>query len=58
MDGGLPSDLASFKPTINGAAIEVRLCAEDPAHGFRPASGEWGRGGPGYACVWGVVSGG
>ena len=39
-DAGLPADLASFKPPILGAAIEVRLCAEDPAHGFRPATGE------------------
>jgi urea carboxylase len=35
----LPSDLSAFSPGINGAAIEVRVCAEDPAHGYRPCTG-------------------
>ncbi len=26
--------------TINGHAIEARICAEDPAHGFRPGAGK------------------
>ncbi|KAI3425770.1 hypothetical protein D9Q98_007745 [Chlorella vulgaris] len=38
----LPSDLAAFTPTINGAAIEVRICAEDPAHNYRPCTGVLG----------------
>lgn len=35
----LPSDLATYKPSINGSAIEVRICAEDPAHSYRPCTG-------------------
>jgi acetyl/propionyl-CoA carboxylase alpha subunit len=38
----LPADLASFSPEINGAAIEVRICAEDPSHNYRPCTGEGG----------------
>ena len=37
--GNLPADLASFQPTIIGHAIEVRICAEDPAHNYRPCTG-------------------
>lgn len=37
--GNLPADLASFKPPINGHAIEVRICAEDPTHNYRPCTG-------------------
>lgn len=37
----LPEDLATFLPTIQGHAIEVRICAEDPAHNYRPCTGVW-----------------
>jgi biotin carboxylase len=35
----LPADLASYQPAMVGHAIEVRICAEDPAHGYRPCTG-------------------
>jgi urea carboxylase len=38
--GNLPDDLEALELGINGAAIEVRICAEDPAHGYRPCTGE------------------
>ena len=36
---GAPLPPAALHPTINGHAIEVRLCAEDPAAGYLPQSG-------------------
>ena len=36
---GEPLRLAQRAVVHHGHAIEVRLCAEDPAHGFAPASG-------------------
>ncbi|GAA0842073.1 geranyl-CoA carboxylase subunit apha [Marinobacter szutsaonensis] len=37
---GQPLPLAQEEITLNGHAIEVRLYAEDPAHGFTPQTGE------------------
>ncbi|MFO0859174.1 MAG: acetyl-CoA carboxylase biotin carboxylase subunit [Phycisphaerales bacterium] len=46
---------------INGHAIECRICAEDPAQGFRPSAGKVGiwepPGGPGVRMDTHVVSG-
>ncbi|MCX7892149.1 MAG: acetyl-CoA carboxylase biotin carboxylase subunit [Burkholderiales bacterium] len=36
---GEPLPLAQHEIAYRGHAIEARLCAEDPAHGFAPASG-------------------
>ncbi len=36
---GEPLSHAAVDPQRNGHAIEVRLCAEDPFHGYRPSSG-------------------
>ncbi len=41
--GGEPLPPAALHPTINGHAIEVRLCAEDPANGYMPSSGTFRR---------------
>lgn len=38
----LPTDITSFSPGINGHAIEVRICAEDPSHDYRPCTGVLG----------------
>lgn len=39
----LPTPLSSVAtPTPNGHAIEVRVCAEDPAHDYRPCTGVLG----------------
>ncbi|MEJ3742205.1 biotin carboxylase N-terminal domain-containing protein [Actinomycetes bacterium KLBMP 9797] len=36
---GLPLPMAGSAPEIRGHAIEVRLCAEDPAYAWLPATG-------------------
>jgi acetyl/propionyl-CoA carboxylase alpha subunit len=36
---GEPLPPAALEPRREGHAIEVRLCAEDPANGYRPSSG-------------------
>jgi urea carboxylase len=39
----LPADLAAYAPPEpDGAAIEARVCAEDPAHDYRPCTGVLG----------------
>ena len=38
---GEPLPAAALAPTRTGHAIEVRLCAEDPYHGYRPSSGRF-----------------
>ena len=40
---GEPLPPAALHPTIHGHAIEVRLCAEDPANGYMPSSGTFRR---------------
>ncbi|MGQ0466665.1 MAG: ATP-binding protein [Sporichthyaceae bacterium] len=50
----------AMNPTITGHAIEVRLCAEDPAAGYLPVSGTFDVfevGGPGIRVDTGVISG-
>ena len=41
--GGEPLPDAALHPVINGHAVEVRLCAEDPEHGYMPSSGTFTR---------------
>jgi propionyl-CoA carboxylase alpha chain len=41
--GGEPLPPAALTPTITGHAVEVRLCAEDPYHGYRSSSGTFTR---------------
>jgi acyl-CoA carboxylase subunit alpha len=41
--GGDPLPETALHPTINGHAVEVRLCAEDPDHGYLPSSGTFRR---------------
>ena len=36
---GLPLDASVLEPRLAGHAIEVRIYAEDPFHGFRPVAG-------------------
>jgi propionyl-CoA carboxylase alpha chain len=36
---GLPLPPSALEPAVSGHAIEVRLCAEDPAAGYLPVSG-------------------
>jgi propionyl-CoA carboxylase alpha chain len=57
---GEPLSAAALSPTITGHAIEVRLCAEDPAAGYLPASGTFDLfevGGPGIRVDTGVQTG-
>ncbi|MEG3633281.1 ATP-binding protein [Micromonospora palythoicola] len=53
---GAPLPLAATPPAT-GHAIEVRLCAEDPAHGYRPATGTLHRFAlPGVAAEFGPLA--
>ncbi|MBQ1024473.1 biotin carboxylase N-terminal domain-containing protein [Micromonospora sp. C95] len=53
---GLPLPLAATPPAT-GHAIEVRLCAEEPAHGYRPATGTLHRFAlPGVAVEFGPLA--
>ena len=40
---GEPLPDAALQPARRGHAIEVRLCAEDPHHGYLPSSGRFRR---------------
>jgi propionyl-CoA carboxylase alpha chain len=58
--GGDPLDDTVTTASIHGHAIEVRLCAEDPAAGFLPSAGTlhtFEIGGPGLRVDTGVRSG-
>ncbi|MEV2241668.1 biotin carboxylase N-terminal domain-containing protein, partial [Micromonospora sp. NPDC049891] len=53
---GAPLPLVTT-PQVTGHAIEVRLCAEDPAHGYRPATGTLHRFAlPGVAAEFGPLA--
>src|SRR4051794_30387886 len=41
--GGEPLPQAAMEPAIDGHAIEMRLCAEDPDNGYLPSSGTFRR---------------
>jgi propionyl-CoA carboxylase alpha chain len=41
--GGEPLPPEALHPTITGHAVELRLCAEDPYHGYRSSSGTFSR---------------
>ncbi|PWU50484.1 acety-l/propionyl-CoA carboxylase subunit alpha, partial [Micromonospora sp. S4605] len=54
---GEPLPVAATPPAV-GHAIEVRLCAEDPAQGYRPATGSLHRFAlPGVAVEFGPLAG-
>ncbi|MER7470633.1 biotin carboxylase N-terminal domain-containing protein [Micromonospora sp. NPDC000018] len=55
---GEPLPEAAVHPMTRGHAIEVRLCAEDPARGWRPATGALHRFAvPGVAAEFGPLPG-
>lgn len=38
----MPANLSTYVPALNGHAIELRICAEDPGHNYRPCTGVLG----------------